>query len=178
MVYIKEVQSGKPFDYSGTQVNSKDCEFIVKGGPSFQTGVVVNNTEFKFLNEDSDPSSWETASGVPHNPEGHEVRGKRKKKMFKTHILHKGKIVRQKVQIKKKKSYVILECDVHDYMRAYFLPVWNPYYSIVGDEGQFSIDKIPPGKYRVIVWHPILGRIAKKRVQVHANETTALAFTY
>lgn len=178
VVYIENIQSGKPFNFNGTQVNSKDCEFVIHGGPSSLTGVVVNHSEFRLFNEDSDPSNPETILGVPHNPEGHEVLGKRKQIIFKSLLLEKGEIVRRKVNIKKKKSYVLLQCGMHDYMRAYFLPVENPYYSIVGDDGQFSIDKIPPGKYKVSVWHPTLGRIVKKKVKVLSNETIDLNFTF
>lgn len=178
VVYIEDIQSGKPFNFNGTQVNSKDCEFIVQGGPSPLSGVVVANSEFRLFNEDSDRSNPETILGVPHNPEGHEVLGKRKKLIFKALLLEKGKILHRNVKIQKKRSFVLLKCGVHDFMQVYFLPVRNPYYSIVGGDGQFSIDKIPPGKYKVGVWHPKLGRIIKKRIRVLPNETIDLDFAF
>jgi len=51
-----------------------------------------------------------------------------------------------------------LECDQHNYMNTWFTPVKNPYYAIIGEGGTFSIDQIPPGKYTVVAWHPILGK--------------------
>jgi hypothetical protein len=42
-------------------------------------------------------------------------------------------------------------------MQAFFHPVENPYYAVVGDDGTFRIDQIPPGKYDVHAWHPTLG---------------------
>ena len=37
---------------------------------------------------------------------------------------------------------MFLECDQHNYMNAWFTPVKNPYYAIIGEGGAFSIDQI------------------------------------
>ena len=50
-----------------------------------------------------------------------------------------------------------LECDQHNYMNTWFYPIKNPYYAIIGQEGTYSIDQVPPGKYKILAWHPILG---------------------
>ena len=55
-----------------------------------------------------------------------------------------------------------LECDQHNYMVTWLYPVKNPYYAIVGPMGTYSIDKVPPGKYKILAWHPILGTQEKE----------------
>lgn len=55
----------------------------------------------------------------------------------------------------------MLQCDQHIYEQVFFLQVENPYYAIVGSDGTYRIEQVPPGKYELIVWHPILGIQAK-----------------
>jgi plastocyanin len=45
-------------------------------------------------------------------------------------------------------------CEVHKWMRAVVLVADNPYHAQVGGDGSFAIQGVPPGRYRVVVWHP------------------------
>ena len=72
-------------------------------------------------------------------------------------------------------SFMKLECDQHNYMNAWFLPVESPYYAIVGDDGSFTIDGVPPGKYKIIAFHPSLG-IVRQEVDVKGKTTTNFEF--
>jgi len=53
-------------------------------------------------------------------------------------------------------------CDVHDWMRAYILVLDNPYVAISGKDGSFEIDGVPPGTYKVTMWHELLGTHTKE----------------
>jgi hypothetical protein len=48
---------------------------------------------------------------------------------------------------------------------------------MTSDDGQFSIDSIPPGRYRVTAWHERFGVITDS-VTVQSGVTTALSLTY
>jgi plastocyanin len=50
-------------------------------------------------------------------------------------------------------GYIKVMCEVHKWMRAGIVVVENPYYAIVSDSGQFRIDGVPAGRYRVAVEH-------------------------
>jgi plastocyanin len=51
---------------------------------------------------------------------------------------------------------VTLGCNIHDWMVAYILVLSTPYFAKTGPEGYADISGIPPGHYRLEVWHPRL----------------------
>jgi plastocyanin len=57
---------------------------------------------------------------------------------------------------------VRFKCDVHPWMTAWVLVTDSPYYAVSADDGSFSIDEIPPGKYTLEVWHERLGTQTKE----------------
>jgi hypothetical protein len=177
VVVIENLHSGKPFHFDGTQVNVEHCEFLVQGGSSVLSGVMVNRTNFRVLNLDSNPANPKEVMGVTHNPQGFEIEGKQKRMMFNFLIATKGQNSKRTVKLNRMDGYVSVVCNIHDYMRVYFLPVDNPYYSIVGHGGTYSIDQIPPGKYKVTAWNPALGRI-RKEVDVLPGKTAELDFNF
>ena len=177
VVYVKGIDEGKPFPFKGTDVQALHCQFLVQNGPSTLTGVVVKNKEMRLLNQDADPTDASTIMGVRHNPQSNEVTGEKNSIMFKQLLSIKGQVIKKKVKLKKKDSTVRLECDIHDFMKVYFLPVENPYYAVVETDGTFLISDIPPGKYEVLAWHPILGKM-QKDIQVPSNGMTELMFTF
>ena len=177
VVTLSDIKSGKPFKFQGTDVKAFNCQFLVQGGPSTFTGVVMRNAELRLKNEDADPNDPSMMIGLRHNPQANEITGKRSLLMFKQLLSTKGQIVKKKVKLKRKGSFMKLECDIHDYMQTYFWPITNPYYAIVEKDGSFKIDEIPPGKYKVVAWHPILGKI-KKKVRIQPKESTEVEFTF
>lgn len=46
-----------------------------------------------------------------------------------------------------------LYCNVHPKMTAWVVAVKTPYFTQARDDGKFSIDKVPAGKYVIHVWH-------------------------
>ena len=53
-----------------------------------------------------------------------------------------------------KPGAVALGCNVHDWMEAYVLVVDSPYFGKTDSKGQARIANIPPGNYRLKIWHP------------------------
>ena len=49
-------------------------------------------------------------------------------------------------------AHVIL-CHVHPEMVAYVVVIPTPFYSIVDAAGHFRIDRVPPGRHTLLVWH-------------------------
>lgn len=49
------------------------------------------------------------------------------------------------------------KCDVHPWMTGYVAVATNPFFAVSGDDGNFTIDKLPPGTYTVEAWHERLG---------------------
>lgn len=49
---------------------------------------------------------------------------------------------------------VALGCNIHDWMLAYILVVDTPWFTQTDDSGHAALDDLPPGSYRLVVWHP------------------------
>ena len=44
-------------------------------------------------------------------------------------------------------------CDVHPHMTAWMVVHDSPYYAVTDDRGAFRIEGLPPGSYKVTMWH-------------------------
>jgi plastocyanin len=44
-------------------------------------------------------------------------------------------------------------CDAHPHMFAWLVVHDSPYLAVTGERGTFAIDQVPPGTYRVTLWH-------------------------
>jgi hypothetical protein len=44
-------------------------------------------------------------------------------------------------------------CDAHPHMSAWMIVHDSPYYAVTDERGAFRIDGIPPGTYKVTLWH-------------------------
>ena len=127
------------------------------------------------LNEKSQPSTnkqGEKKSGgilqvknndpdTLHNPHGYSVKGASRKTLFNKPLPSQGDIAEVTKNIarlkQKKDKHFFLQCDQHNWMEADARIVWNPYYSVTGADGAFSIDGVPAGKYKVTAWQPYVG---------------------
>lgn len=54
------------------------------------------------------------------------------------------------------------KCSVHPWMTAYVAVMDHPYYSITNEKGEFSIPKLPEGKYNLEAWHEVYGTITQE----------------
>jgi len=66
-------------------------------------------------------------------------------------------------------------CRIHSDLRGLVVVLDNPFYAQPGDGGRFVIDGIPPGAYRVVVWHE-RARLAAKPVRIEAGKASDLSF--
>ena len=72
-----------------------------------------------------------------------------------------------------------VKCDIHPWMRGYWLILDHPYMAVTNAQGQFTVTGLPPGKYEFRCWHELVGYVAagSKRgftVTIKANQTTKL----
>jgi plastocyanin len=59
-----------------------------------------------------------------------------------------------------KPEIVRITCELHSWMAAWVVVAAHPFYAITGADGQFAFDNLPPGQYRLQVWHERLGTVA------------------
>lgn len=162
VIVIEGIEKGKAFDFDGANFQARLCQF----SPYVTVG--VKNKPFRVENFDD----------VIHNPHSYEIRGKARLTLFNMPLPEKGAKLDKPLPGRVKGDVVKLECDQHDFMHNWVKVVENPYYAVVGDDGTFKIDEIPPGKYEVTAWHPILGEQEKKEVTFTAGGKNALNFEF
>jgi len=66
-----------------------------------------------------------------------------------------------------------VKCDAHPWMRAYVYSSRHPYVAITGDNGEFEINDLLPGKYTVRIWHEGFKEMVRE-VEVQAGKTAGL----
>ena len=59
----------------------------------------------------------------------------------------------------KKVGVIDLMCDIHSHMNARILSFDTPYFCRIKEDGTYSLDHIPDGKYRIEVFHPLCDKI-------------------
>lgn len=161
VVYLDKVKQGKAFNDAekGANILQKGCEFQ----PYIQ--VMQNDNNAAIINEDP----------VLHNIHTYEIIGKAKKTVMNISQPDKGTI-NKKVKLKRGVAMKV-ECDAHDFMHGFVFVAKNPYYARVADDGSYSIDNVPPGKYKVMAFHGTLGtKKGSAEVVAGASQNVDFAF--
>ncbi|NKB80415.1 MAG: carboxypeptidase regulatory-like domain-containing protein [Nitrospirales bacterium] len=177
IVVLEGVSAGKPFSVSIPRVEARDCQFL-----PFAT-VVRDGHGVEIVNMDPvmhDIQAYETSrshgtrvlfnSPLPFN---------HKHKRGDMHAMHNhlpGRSMVQQFAMSKGRKTFVMQCGFHAYMESWALTVDNPYYAITNHEGQFVIDRIPPGDYRLTVWHPSIKQPLEQAVTIRVNETSSVNF--
>jgi len=50
---------------------------------------------------------------------------------------------------------VVIGCNIHDWMEAHVLVVDSPWFARTAPDGRAAIANVPPGRYRLRLWHPL-----------------------
>src|SRR5881392_114677 len=103
-----------------------------------------------------------------HDPFNHNVFSVSEPNSFDLGLYGRGEV----------KSYTFMHpglvrvyCNVHPRMVAYVLVMENRYYAQPGNDGSFTIDNVPAGRYRLHVWHERIPSEVVKDVTAGAAAT-------
>ena len=153
--------------YAGTEVVAAFCEFLPF------SGVVVNNKNFKVENTDADPDDPKSVQGVLHNPHSFVVKGSSSATGFNIGLAKKGDKLEKPVVFRggaEKDGFYRLQCDQHEFMQSFFLPVTNAHFAVVKEDGSFELKDVPAGKHKVVAWHPFAAKGKKVEFEVEVAE--------
>ena len=51
-----------------------------------------------------------------------------------------------------------VNCDIHNWMKAYWLVLDSPYFAVTDDKGNFEIKNVPAGTQKVVVWQEAVAK--------------------
>lgn len=84
------------------------------------------------------------------------------------------KFKKEMVERLDKPELVKVQCDAHSWMHGWIFVTESPT-AVTDTNGAFKLENVPPGKHKVEVIHPVLGRQSKE-VEVKAGQDTKVAF--
>jgi len=176
VVLIEGVEKGKPFVFQTPRIEAIDCMF-----KPFTT-VVRDKHEVEVVNMDPamhDIQAYETSElgprvlfnvPLPMNP----VHPRELSMASQYHKHLPGEPMKQVVNMTKGRRVFVMQCGFHAYMESWGLAVDHPYYAVTGQDGRFEITDIPPGTYRVLVWHPQIGGAKEYQITIEPKGQAAL----
>lgn len=173
VVYFQKVEAGKKWpappknefgESKDYELNQKACLFT----PWIM--VVPNKSEVSIVNRDPILHNIHTYELIPSGERFVRVT------MFNEAQPTQGYTFKKKIRMRRGDT-VKVECDAHNFMHSYFKVLKNPYFAMSGADGSYSIDNIPPGKYKVSVWHSSLGKVTKD-VEITAGGAAELSHEF
>src|SRR5581483_2919938 len=72
-------------------------------------------------------------------------------------------------RLAKAPGIVDIQCAVHPWEHGYIAVLDQPYFAVTADDGTFKIDSLPPGSYKMMVWHDGMAKPVEQQVQVAAG---------
>ncbi len=72
-----------------------------------------------------------------------------------------------------KVGLVTLGCNIHDFMLAYIVVTDASFYGRTDAAGAWSASAVPPGRYRIEVWHPRLDGAASPSLEFEVGGSAA-----
>jgi hypothetical protein len=70
-----------------------------------------------------------------------------------------------------------VKCEVHTWMGAYIGVFNHPFHAVTGDDGSFTLSKLPAGDYTIEAWHEKYGtQTAKVKVDAAGKVTADFKF--
>jgi len=158
VVTLKHVDAGKPFNKEPIHITAENCKFLP------DVNVIRQGESFKIDNIDA----------VMHNS---QVYQKERGKILLNIPIPAEEVSDGKITFKKKYKIMQMICGMHEFMQTWGYRVQNPYYAQTKIDGNFKIDNIPPGEYKVTAWHYLIKRQSRK-VKIAGGETFDLNFIF
>ncbi|MET0516931.1 MAG: carboxypeptidase regulatory-like domain-containing protein [Nitrospiraceae bacterium] len=172
VVYLEGIEKGKPFPEGGVpQVEAKDCLFL-----PFTT-IVRDDQSVTVVNMDPvmhDIQAYETSHlgarvlfnvPLPMNPQHpRNFKDRSEAALYHKHIA--GAPMKQLVNLSKSRRIFVMQCGFHAYMESWGVAVTNPYFAKTDEQGRFTITEVPPGTYKLVVWHPYVRSAIEQTVTI------------
>jgi hypothetical protein len=153
VVWLDDVQRGKPFAFPNPVLQQRTC--------TYEPHIVL-----------MPPGELRVDSGdpVPHNIHTYAEFGRDYNESM-------NQLRRSLTLSFVRPERVSVKCDLHGWMQAYVVVAKNPYYAVTREQGTFQLANVPPGRYHLKVWQESLGEM-EQEVEVEAGKTAKVDFTF
>jgi len=158
VITLDHVDAGKAFPNKPINILSENCKFL----PA--VNVLPQGGTFFVDNQDA----------VMHNS---QVYQKERGKILLNIPIPAEEISEGKVMFKKHYKIFQMICGMHEFMQTWGYRVQNPYYYQTQVDGNYKIDNIPPGEYKVTAWHFLMKKRFQK-IKISEGETINLDFEF
>ncbi len=158
VITLEHVDAGKPFPNKPINIISENCKFLP------EVNVLPQGGTFFVDNQDA----------VMHNS---QVYQSERGKILLNIPIPAEEISEGKVMFKKHYKIFQMICGMHEFMQTWGYRVQNPYYYQTQVDGNYKIDNIPPGEYKITAWHFLMKKRSKK-IQISEDETINLDFEF
>lgn len=158
VITLDKVEAGKPFPNKPINIISENCKFL----PA--VNVIPQGGTFFVDNQDA----------VMHNS---QVYQKERGKIILNIPIPAEEISEGKVVFQKHYKIFQMICGMHEFMQTWGFRVHNPYYFLTKVDGNYKIDNIPPGEYKVNAWHYLM-KLRSKTIKISRGETINLDFEF
>ncbi|RKU31211.1 hypothetical protein C6499_04760 [Candidatus Poribacteria bacterium] len=157
IVYLIDISAGKELDKKAkTEIDQKGCKFT----PHVQ--IVPVGARLTMLNSDKIMHNVHIFGNNPVNKPQPKTRRKMALKA-----------------VKEAEGPVSVKCDIHGWMSAWIAYVPHPYFAVTNEKGEFTLEDVPAGEYKLGYWHEACGTNSKTpvTVTVEAGGTVTQDFT-
>ena len=122
-------------------------------GKKGEADVVLDNHRCVFVHHVTVTTPGERARVKNSDPVLHNTHGfLGKTTVFNLALPNKDQMIEVTRRLTKP-GVVRVVCDAHPHMAAWMIVHDSPYYAVSDERGAFKIDGIPPGSYKVTMWH-------------------------
>jgi len=136
-VYLDGVQSSEKFRArESLLVDQKNCRYAP------HALIVPAGGKIEITNSDT----------ILHNVHGQQITDEGQQTLFNIAQPVRGQ--KTSVDTSLKPGIVFLTCEAgHPWMSGYLFVANHPYVTLTGDGGEFVIEGVPPGTYKIKMWH-------------------------
>ncbi|MXY27617.1 hypothetical protein F4Y59_05575 [Candidatus Poribacteria bacterium] len=158
VVYLMDISQGKDFDKATKlEMDQKGCKFT----PHVQ--IVPVGVRLTMLNNDRVNHNVHIFSSVNKPVNKQQTKNRRRMPL---------------AAVKKAEGPVSVKCDIHGWMSAWIAYVPHPYFAVTNEKGEFTLEDVPAGTYKLGYWHEACGTnsAAPVSVTVEAGGTVTQDF--
>ena len=159
IVYLMDISKGKGFDKATKlEIDQKGCQF----NPHVQ--IVPVGTRLTMLNNDRVNHNVHIFSSINKPVNKQQTKNRRKMPL---------------AAVKKAEGPVSMKCDIHGWMSAWIAYVPHPYFAVTNEKGEFTLEDVPAGTYKLGYWHEACGTnsASPTSITVEAGGTATQDFT-